>query len=243
METMARRIRFCLPEVPLHVVQRGNNRQVCFFRYEDRQVYLNCLSEYARETGCALHAYVLMSNHVHLLLTPRDADSVSRFMKRVGQRYVQYVNRTQGRSGGLWEGRFRSCLVEEERYLLNCYRYIELNPVRAGMVSRPEDYPWSSHVANIGKHPDPMLDPHPLYLELGREVSARQEAYRALFQQETECGIARGDSGSDAWEPGVGNGSVSGSGGRPHDEARGSNPPAPRRPPQNRGLTPGKIGV
>jgi putative transposase len=184
METMARRIRFCLPEVPLHVVQRGNNRQVCFFRYEDRQVYLNCLSEYARETGCALHAYVLMSNHVHLLLTPRDADSASRFMKRVGQRYVQYVNRTQGRSGGLWEGRFRSCLVEEERYLLNCYRYIELNPVRAGMVSRPEDYPWSSHVANIGKHPDPLLDPHPLYLELGREVSARQEAYRALFQQE-----------------------------------------------------------
>ena len=181
---MARRIRFCLPEVPLHVVQRGNNRQVCFFRYEDRQVYLSCLSEYARETGCALHAYVLMSNHVHLLLTPRDADSVSRFIKRVGQRYVQYVSRTHGRSGGLWEGRFRSCLVEEERYLLNCYRYIELNPVRAGMVSRPEDYPWSSHVANTGKHPDPMLDPHPLYLELGRELSARQEAYRALFQQE-----------------------------------------------------------
>lgn len=181
---MARRMRLCLPDVPLHVVQRGNNRQVCFFRYEDRQVYLNCLSEYARETGCALHAYVLMSNHVHLLLTPRDADSASRFMKQVGQRYVQYVNRTHGRSGGLWEGRFRSCLVEEERHLLNCYRYIELNPVRAGMASRPEDYPWSSHVANVGRYPDPMLKPHPLYLELGREVSARQEAYRALFQQE-----------------------------------------------------------
>jgi putative transposase len=184
MEAMARRRRLCLPDVPLHVVQRGNNRQVCFFRYEDRLAYLSSLSEYLGETGCSLHAYVLMTNHVHLLLTPRDGGSASRLMKQVGQRYVQYVNRTQGRSGGLWEGRFRSCLVEEERYLLNCYRYIELNPVRAGLASRPEDYPWSSHLANVGGHPDPMLDPHPLYLELGRDASARHGAYRALFEHE-----------------------------------------------------------
>jgi len=143
---MPRRPRITLAGVPLQIIQRGSNRQGYFYTDEDYQSYLGWLEEYSRECKCAVHAYALMTNHVHLLLTPGtagsagSAGSAGRIMKRLGQRYVQYVNRSYRRSRTLWEGRFRSCLGQEERYLLGCYRHIELNPVRAGMVEHPAEY-------------------------------------------------------------------------------------------------------
>ena len=125
---MPRRPRLTYPLIPLHLIQRGNNRQACFFTEDDYRFYLDWLHEYALNSGCQIHAYVLMTNHVHLLLTPETAEAAGRMMKRLGQRYVQYINRTYRRSGTLWEGRFRSCLTQEEGYLISCYRYIELNP-------------------------------------------------------------------------------------------------------------------
>ncbi len=160
---MPRRPRIVIPQMPLHVIQRGNNRQACFFADEDYRRYLDWLREYAGELGCDIHAYVLTTNHVHLLLTPREADSVGRLMKRLGQRYVQYVNRVYQRSGTLWEGRFKSCLTQEEQYVLGCYRYIELNPVRAGMVEHPADYPWTSYRINAQNEKSELVTPHPLY--------------------------------------------------------------------------------
>ena len=179
---MPRRPRIALPGVPLHLIQRGNNRQPCFFETDDYRTYLRWLEEYARASGCAIHAYVLMTNHVHLLLTPRTASSASELMKRLGQRYVQCVNRTYRRSGTLWEGRFRSCLTQEEDYVLACYRYIELNPVRANMVAHPAAYPWSSHRANAEGEPSTLLTPHPLFHALGDEDLARRTAYAELFR-------------------------------------------------------------
>ena len=149
---MPRRARLSLPGVPWHIIQRGNNRSVCFHAEDDYQFYLHYLKEFADKFGCALHAYVLMTNHVHLLLTPARDDSAALMMKHLGQRYVQYVNRTYRRSGTLWEGRFRSCLTQSEDYVLACYRYIELNPVRAGMVLKPQDYRWSSYHALTIRH-------------------------------------------------------------------------------------------
>lgn len=180
---MPRRPRTILPGVPLHVIQRGNNRQTCFFSERDRRTYLDLLGDYAVTSGCALHAYVLMPNHVHLLLTPEQAGSAAQLMKRLGQRYVQHVNRSYQRSGTLWEGRFRSCLVQEERYLLACYRYIELNPRRAGLAAQPDDFPWSSYRANGLGEADALLTPHPLYLALGSDAPARQDAYRGLCRE------------------------------------------------------------
>ena len=132
---MPRRARLALPNVSLHIIQRGNNRQACFFADEDYRFYLDWLTEHAAKTGCQIHAYVLKTNHVHLLISTDRADSSGALMKALGQRYVQYVNRTYRRSGTLWEGRFRSCPTQEETYLLACQRYIEMNPVHAGMVS------------------------------------------------------------------------------------------------------------
>lgn len=137
---MPRRARVCLPRIPLHIIQRGNNRQACFFADEDYRFYLNRLREYAAKTRCRVHAYVLMTNHVHLLLTAEDAQGAGALLKALAQRYVQYVNRIYRRTGTLWEGRFRSCLTQEETYLLACMRYLELNPVRAGMVTHPGEY-------------------------------------------------------------------------------------------------------
>jgi putative transposase len=137
---MPRRPRLALPNIPLHIIQRGNNRQACFFANEDYRIYLESLRESAAKTDCRIHAYVLMTNHVHLLLSAECADAPGALMKALGQRYVQYVNRTYRRSGTLWEGRFRSCLTQQETYLLACQRYIELNPVRAGMVTHPAEY-------------------------------------------------------------------------------------------------------
>ena len=145
---MPRRPRLQAPGLPVHIIQRGNNRQACFFAEEDMQLFLEHLAKLAKRFRCALHAYVLMTNHFHLLLTPEFASGPSLLMKFLGQRYVQYVNRTYKRSGSLWEGRFRASLVQTEQYLLSCYRYIEMNPVRANMVKHPQDYQWSSYAAN-----------------------------------------------------------------------------------------------
>lgn len=183
---MPRRARLRIPKIPLHLVQRGNNRATCFYSEKDYTLYLYLLEELARKFDCALHAYVLMTNHVHLLLTARQPDGPSLLMKHLGQRYVQYVNRHYYRSGTLWEGRFRSSIVQERGYLLRCYRYIEMNPVRAGMVKHPRDYQWSSYRANMGLLASRLVAPHEEYLALGRHEEERHAAYRALFPTELD---------------------------------------------------------
>jgi putative transposase len=179
---MPRRARLSLPNVPVHIIQRGNNRQACFFADEDYRNYLDWLAEYAGKTGCRVHAYVLMTNHVHLLISAEQGGSSGALMKAVGQRYVQYVNRSYRRSGTLWEGRFRSCLTQEETYLLACQRYIELNPVHADMVAHPAEYRWSSYRANAQGEEDALVRPHPLYEALGRDAASRQATYRQVYE-------------------------------------------------------------
>lgn len=179
---MPRRARLSLPGIPWHIIQRGNNRAVCFFSEEDYRFYLHHLGELSLRFDCAVHAYVLMTNHVHLLLTPAREDSAALLMKHLGQRYVQYINRTYLRKGTLWEGRFRSCLTQSEDYVLACYRYIELNPVRAGMVKQPKDYRWSSYPANALGKVNNLIAPHEQYLGLARTETARREAYRELVK-------------------------------------------------------------
>lgn len=181
---MPRLPRFNLVDVPQHVIQRGNNRQVCFFEPDDYLFYLDCLKTASGNSGCDVHAYVLMTNHVHILATPRRDHAIPRMMQSIGRRYVQYVNKRNKRTGTLWEGRYRASLVEAERYLLTCYRYIELNPVRArGLATTtPGDYRWSSYQANALGRGDAWLTPHPLYTNLGRMPADRQACYRALFE-------------------------------------------------------------
>lgn len=145
---MPRLPRFGLLGIPQHVIQRGNNRQPCFADEEDYQFYLECAQTASKRCGCAVHAYVLMTNHVHLLVTPHRKEAVPRFMQHIGRRYVQYFNFRYRRSGTLWEGRYKASLVDTEAYVLKCYRYIEMNPVRAGMVRGPSDYRWSRHRHN-----------------------------------------------------------------------------------------------
>lgn len=178
---MPRQSRVVIPEVAVHIVQRGHNRQACFREDTDYLVYLSSLAELSSKAGCALHAYCLMTNHLHLLLTPSDPEALARLMRPLGQRYVQYFNRRYSRSGTLWEGRARSCLVDSARYVLACYRYIELNPVRAGMVASPADYRWSSHHGNAGRVSNKALTPHAEYLALADEHHGRHEAYRQML--------------------------------------------------------------
>lgn len=181
---MPRRARIALAGVPAHIIQRGNNRSWCFHAHKDYERYLQYLRELSPRYGCALHAYVLMTNHVHLFLTPEQTDSASLLMKHLGQRYVQYVNRRYRRSGTLWEGRFRSCIAQEECYVLRCYRYIELNPVRAQMVRQPGDYPWSSYRFNAEGERSRLVIPHESYRALGVTDEERRAQYRALFRDE-----------------------------------------------------------
>lgn len=183
---MPRQPRIKLAGVPVHIIQRGNNRAPCFYHDADYRCYLRHLQHLCQSGGVQLHAYVLMTNHVHLLVTPQEAEGTSQLMKHLGQRYVQYINRTYNRSGTLWEGRFRSCLVEAETYLLRCQRYIELNPIRAGMVAHPGAYPWSSYLANANGEANELLTPHTCYLALGRDDSERQCSYRELFRDVLE---------------------------------------------------------
>jgi len=178
---MPRRPRLVAADVPLHIIQRGNNRNKCFFTDSDYLVYLDLLRNSAMSAKCQIHAYVLMSNHVHILASPADQYAPGSMMKALGERYVQYVNQRYQRSGTLWEGRFKSCLVQEEKYLLVCHRYIELNPVRAGMVTNPILYRWSSHRCNAYGNPDRMITPHPIFAGLGKDEFARALAYRNLF--------------------------------------------------------------
>jgi putative transposase len=182
---MGSRPRVTLAGAPVHLVQRGIDRQACFFTDADRLFYLDELGDLAAACGCAVHAWVLMTNHVHLLLTPRDDDAPSRMMQRLGQRYVKAVNRAYGRTGTLWEGRFRSTVATDEAYVLACYRYIEMNPVRARMVATPAAYSWSSHRMNASGAPGGMLVAHERYLALGADGAARARTYRALFQEAT----------------------------------------------------------
>ena len=179
---MPRRPRIHLPGVPIHLVQRGHNREACFFTDEDFLAYQEWLGEALKKSGCALHAYVLMTNHVHLLLTPPSAEAVSQLVMSLGRRYVQYFNKAYRRTGTLWEGRYKSTLIQAERYLLSCMVYIDLNPVRAGLVREPSDYPWSSHGHYVGQRSDRLVTPHPLYWELGNTPFARDAAYGELVR-------------------------------------------------------------
>lgn len=178
---MARRERPRVAGFPVHIIQRGNNRQACFYAEADYWFFLRQMSELATRCRCEVHAYVFMTNHVHLLLTPALPEGTTLLMKLLGQRYVQYINRTYRRSGTLWDGRFRSSLVRDGRYVLACYRYIEMNPVRPGMVNHPAEYPWSSYASNAMGQTMPWLTPHGEYLALGSDDSKRQAAYRGLF--------------------------------------------------------------
>lgn len=178
---MPRRARLVLPGVAIHAIQRGNNRSTCFFDDEDRAFYLFHLGRLLPRAYCRLHAYCLMSNHVHLLLTSEQADGCGALMKGIGQLYTQYVNKRYGRCGSLWEGRFKSCLVQSEDYVLECHRYIELNPVRAGMARCADAYPWSSYRANANGESCELLSAHEEYIRLGRSSGERQAVYRDLF--------------------------------------------------------------
>ena len=179
---MARLPRLSRPGYPHHIIQRGNNRQAIFSSAADYRHLLELLRTHARECQVAVHAYVLMSNHFHLLLTPQEADGLPRMMQAVGRSYVQYFNRKQQRTGTLWEGRYRSTVLQTERYLLQCMAYIDLNPVRAAMVAGPQDYPWSSYAHYTGQRADPLVSPHPLYWEMGNTPFAREAAYQTWVQ-------------------------------------------------------------
>ena len=177
---MARLPRLTVPGYPHHIIQRGNNRQAIFASNADYEMLLALLDEHARKAGVAIHAYVLMSNHFHLLATPETAQAIPQMMQAVGRRYVRHFNQRQSRSGTLWEGRYRSTLIQTERYLLACMVYIELNPVRAGLVREPGEYPWSSYAHHAGHRNDKLVSPHPLYWELGNTPFSREAAYAEL---------------------------------------------------------------
>lgn len=179
---MARLPRLALPGYPHHVIQRGNNRQPIFASAVDYKALLALLEESAKKFDVSVHAYVLMTNHFHLLATPQTQNGLPMMMQAVGRSYVRYFNDTQSRSGTLWEGRYKSTLIQTERYLLTCMAYIDLNPVRAGLVGAPQDYPWSSHLHYLGARQDRWITPHALYWELGNTPFAREAAYAELVQ-------------------------------------------------------------
>ena len=178
---MPRRARHYVPGLPYHIVQRGNNRKACFFESENYRFYLELWQEISERYGVAVHAYCLMTNHIHFLCTPERASSISDTMKVVGSRYAQYINRRYQRTGTLWEGRHRASLVQSDRYFLTCSCYIELNPVRAGMVEHPEKYLWSSYTANA-RGDRCWLTPHHDYLILGQDINERKFAYREIVR-------------------------------------------------------------
>ena len=179
---MARQPRFFVPGEVLHVIQRGNNREPIFVGEEDYRFFLDCLVQASRLHGVCIHAYVLMTNHLHLLATPQQKQSLPKVLQSVGRRYVQYFNYAYQRSGTLWEGRYRATVVDSEQYLLTCMRYIELNPVRAGMVAHPGEYRWTSYHSNAQGAPDILVTRHELYERLGQSGLERQRTYRQLFR-------------------------------------------------------------
>lgn len=179
---MARLPRFVVPGQPQHVIVRGNNRTEIFCAAADYHFYLEKLQSACETHGCGLHAYVLMTNHVHLLISPQAEQSLPKAMQMLGRYYVQYYNYSYQRTGTLWEGRYKATLIDTEAYLLTCMRYIELNPVRAGMVTHPSEYPWSSYHHNALGQPSQLLAPHMEYESLGKSDEERQAAYRQLFK-------------------------------------------------------------
>ena len=180
---MARLPRLNLPGIPQHVIQRGNNKQASFFNDKDYAVYLDKLKLYSKKYSVAVHSYVLMTNHVHLLVTPETEQGVSQMMQALGRYYVRYINQTYERTGTLWEGRYKSTLVDSDNYFLAVSRYIELNPVRVGMVAHPDEYPWSSYQRNALGKPIELITPHPLYQRLAKTEKTRQKRYTALFDK------------------------------------------------------------
>ncbi len=179
---MARLPRFVIVGQPQHIIVRGNNREPIFYTDADYQFYLEKLQQACEKHGCQLHAYVLMTNHVHLLITPQTEHALSKVMQMVGRYYVQYFNYSYQRTGTLWEGRYKATLIDSEHYLLTCYRYIELNPVRAGgMVDEPAEYPWSSYRYNALGMENKLITPHDEYLKLAKSAEKRQQAYQDLF--------------------------------------------------------------
>ncbi len=183
---MARLQRISPVGVPIHLIQRGNNRQICFAAVEDYCAYVGWLKEYSVKYSVAIHAWILMTNHVHLLCTPQQEGAISQMMQSLGRRYVQYFNHQYRLSGTLWEGRYKSCLVEAEKYLLELYRYIELNPVRAKMVEDPSEYAWSSYQINALGKTSVLCTPHTEYMRLGLTNDERMKNYRALFSHHVE---------------------------------------------------------
>lgn len=179
---MARLPRFVIPGQPQHVIVRGNNRSDIFCDNADYQFYLEKLLLACNKHSCDVHAYVLMTNHVHMLITPHTEQSISKAMQMVGRYYVQYFNYSYQRSGTLWEGRYKATLIDSESYLLTCMRYIELNPVRANMVLHPSEYPWSSYHCNALGQPNDLVVPHLVYNRMGKAAGERQAAYRQLFK-------------------------------------------------------------
>lgn len=179
---MARLTRLTLPGYPHHVIQRGNNRQVIFRDRQDFETMLALLAEQSARCQVAVHAYVLMDNHFHLLATPQTSDGLPQMMQAVGRSYVRYFNDRHGRTGTLWEGRYRSTVVQSDRYLLACMVYLDLNPVRAGIATQPIDYPWSSHAHALGLSNDRLITPHALFWALGNTPFAREAAYAELVR-------------------------------------------------------------
>lgn len=198
---MARLPRFVLLGHPQHVIIRGNNRDPVFVVDEDYRYFLEKLTDAAKKHQCDIHAYVLMTNHVHLLVTPHKEDGISKLMQMLGRYYVQYFNYTYKRTGSLWEGRYKASLIDSEQYTLICYRYIELNPVRAQMVNEPSEYPWSSYRSNGLGYVDNCVTPHPMYWALGHDAAQQQAAYRQLFAGHIDdaCLDQIRDSTNKAW--------------------------------------------
>lgn len=183
---MARLSRVAPIGVAPHVIQRGNNRQICSTSDQDMAAYVGWLKEYAKKYEVDIHAWVLMTNHVHLLCTPRAGGAISQMMQSLGRQYVRYFNFIYKRTGSLWEGRYKSCLIQQDDYLLQVSRYIELNPVRAGMVTDPSQYTWSSYQINALGRNSELRTPHSLYNSLGKDAEQRQAVYRALFAQQID---------------------------------------------------------
>ena len=180
---MARLARFFVKDQPQHIIQRGNNKDIIFAHETDYQFYLEYLTEAAKANQLKIHAYVLMTNHVHLLASPFHEQSIPKTLQSLGRRYVQYFNRSYGRTGTLWEGRYKATLIDSDQYLFTCMRYIELNPVRAKMVRHPKNYPWSSYHYNANGKADVLITPHDLYLSLSKEEKGRQAVYTELFNE------------------------------------------------------------
>ncbi len=198
---MPRKPRFYLPDVPVHIVQRGHSREPVFFDSQDYATYAYWVSEAGARYGVSIHAFVLMTNHVHLLATPSDISGISLFMQYVGRRYVPYINHKYGKSGSIWEGRYKASMVDEEEYFLTVMRYIELNPVRAGMVDVPGHYRWSSFCHNAGTRKISFVCGHPVYMSLGKSDKARHGAYRELFNGYIDPGLIK--QIADAWQTGT----------------------------------------